>query len=194
MVLAVGIAAILFVGSLGPGTIAGDRQRFSQFGGPGRVPPARVSGQIPVRAPEHGRVPEPFRDLVRVQRGIAEMSRDAAGYLLVLLLVSAMLVLGRDQVLATYRASLGGWRVQARIVGAGMATLVLIASDTFLTGVVYLCTLVGGPSARPFGQPLFFAPSAFSIVQFGLQVGAISLSVLFFGIALAGLVGFSAAA
>ena len=194
MVLAVGIAAILLVGSLSPGTIAGDRQRFSQFGGPGRVPPARVSGQLPVRAPELGRVPAPFRDLVPVQRGIAEMSRDAAGYLLVLLLVSAMLVLGRDQVLATYRASLGGWRVQARIVGAGIATLALIASATFLTGVVFLGTLVGGPSARPFGQPPFLAPSAFSIVQLGLQVGAISLSVLFFGIALAGLVGFSAAA
>lgn len=194
VVLAVGIAAILLVGSLAPGTIAGDRQRITQFGGPGRVPPARVSGPIPLRAPDPGRVPEPFRNLVPVQQGVAEMSRGAAGYLLVLLLVSAMIVLGRDQVLATYRASLGGWRVQARIVGAGVATLALIASATFLTGVVFLGTLVGGPSARSFGPSPLNAPPAFSIVQIGLQVGAISLSVLFFGIALAALVGFSAAA
>ncbi len=194
VVLAVGIAAILLVGSLAPGTIAGDRQRFTQFGGPGRVPPARVSGAIPQRAPDPGRVPEPFRNLVPVQQGVAEISRGAAGYLLMLLLVSAMIVLGRDQVLATYRASLGGWRVQARIVGAGVATLALIASATFLTGVVFLGTLVGGPSARSFGQPPLLGPPAFPLVQIGLQVGAISLSVLLFGIALAALVGFSAAA
>ncbi len=203
VVLAIGIAAILLVGSLSSSTTAGDRQR-SYLGGPGRPPPARASGEIPsgppepgrllpVRPPELGRLPEPFRPLVRVERGVADASRDAAGYLLVLLLVSATIVLGRDQVLATYRASLGGWRVQARILGAGAATLALIASATFLTAVVFLGTLTGGLGPpRPFGPAFPLGPPQFA-VQFGLQAGFVGLSVLLFVVALPTLVGFAAA-
>lgn len=202
VVLAIGVAAILLVGSLSSSTTAGDRQRF-YLGGPGRLPPARASGEIPsgppesgrllpARPPEFGRLPEPFRPLVSVERRVADASRDAAGYLLVLLLVSATIVLGRDQVLATYRASLGGWRAQARILGAGAATLALIASATFLTAVVFLGTLTGGFGApRPFGPALQFGPPL--AVQFGLQAGFVGLSVLLFVVALPTLVGFAAA-
>lgn len=186
VVIAVGIAAILLVGSLAPVSPAGDRVRFFQPA-PGRVAPPRPSGDFP------GRVPEAFRPLVPVERGVADASRDAAGYLLVLLAVSATLVLGRDQVVATYRASLGGWRAQARVLGAGVAALALIASATFLTGVVFLGTLTGGLlGQRAFGPP-GLAPMPPAALQFGLQAGFVALSVLFFLVALPALVGFAAA-
>ncbi len=186
VVLAIGITAILLVGSLSSVSPGAERQR-APFP-PGRQQPARPSGDGVER------VPEAFRPLVPVQRGVANASRDAAGYLLVLLAVSATVVLGHDQVLATYRASLGGWRAQARILAAGVATLALIASATFLTGVVFLGTLTAGFSPpRAFGPPAPAGPPMPFTLQLGLQTGFVALSVLLFVVALPALVGFAAA-
>jgi len=63
-------------------------------------------------------VPIPFRAIVPLQRHVSEAARDAAGYLLVLLGVSAALVLARGPVLGAYRATNGGWRTRCNSVAA----------------------------------------------------------------------------
>ena len=68
-------------------------------------------------------LPAPLQPILPVQRGLTDTARDAAGYLLILLGTSAALVLARDQVVSTYRASLGGWRAQLRVIGSGLAVI-----------------------------------------------------------------------
>ena len=176
LVIAVGIAAILLVGSLSAAGPEGARERFFFVNfGARPVPvgrPANIDGSG---------VPVPLRAVVPFQRGVSDLARDAAGYLLIVIGVAAVLVLGRDQVLGVYRASQGGWRAQLRVVGTGIAVLMVFASAAFLGGVVLLGTVATGFREVPAG------------IQLGLQVGLMTMAVFAAAFLLIGLVGFAAA-
>lgn len=174
VLLAVAIAAIFYVGAITtaaqpPGEI---RPRFFIGDRPPR--PERTFEQV------QGRVPGGFRGVVFVQREVAAGAREAAGFLLMLIGVSGALLLGREQVLATYRASRGGWRAQLRTLGIGGAILALAFSASFLSFVVLFGMLAGAP--RP---PIPFAPIA--------QVGLTAMSVVVVAALLVAVVGFTAA-
>ena len=176
IVLATGFAAILLVGTMAsPAPNEGRPRFYVDFAGRA-APSARPNFEI-----ERG-VPPPFRAMLPFQRGVSDAARDAAGYLLVLLGVAATLVLARDQVLATYHASRGDWRSQVRVVGTGVAVLLLLASAGFLSSVVLLGTIATGFRDVPVG------------IQFGLQMGLMAASVLAALVVVVTLVGFTAAA
>ena len=175
IVIAIAIATVLLVGSMGAS--AGDesarpRLFFANFGGR-VVQPVRTT----VGA---GDVPVPLRAVVPFERGISDTARDAAGYLLVVIAVSAALVLGRDQVLGAYHAARGTWREQLRVFGTGVAVLLLLASASFLGGVVLLGTLANGFREAPAG------------IQFGLQIGLMTMAVFGAVVLVVTLVGFAA--
>jgi len=126
------------------------------------------------------RVAGPFQLIGPLQRGVSDTARDAAGLILVLLLTASTLVLANDQVVAVYRASLGGWRSQARVLAAGLVVLGLAISTAALGWVVFLNFVTGALPDSPFGAPA------------ALQVGLTAFAVLcVFGL-LALLVGFAA--
>jgi hypothetical protein len=174
IVVALAIATILLVGSLAAGAdqSGGPRFFFVNFGN--RVAPARTA----VSASD---LPVPLRAVVPFQRGVSDTARDAAGYLLIVIGVAAVLVLGRAQVLGAYHAARGTWRDQLRILGTGVAVLLLLASATFLGGVVLLGALASGFREAPTG------------IQFGLQVGLMTMAVFAAALLLVTLVGFAAA-
>jgi hypothetical protein len=175
IVVAIAIAMILLVGSMAAGADESGRSRFFFVNFGGRV-------AQPVRAAvDAGKVPVPLRAVVPFQRGVSDTARDAAGYLLVVIGVSAVLVLGRDQVLGAYHAARGSWRDQLRVFGTGVAVLLLLVSATFLGGVVLLGALAAGFRDAPTG------------IQFGLQVGLMTIAVFAAGFLLVTLVGFAAA-
>jgi hypothetical protein len=175
IVVALAIATILLVGSMAAGADETGRSRsffFVNFGN--RVAPARTA----VSASD---LPVPLRPVVPFQRGVSDTARDAAGYLLVVIGVAAVLVLGRAQVLGAYHAARGTWRDQLRVLGTGVAVLLLLASATFLGGVVLLGALASGFREAPTG------------IQFGLQVGLMTMAVFGAALLLVTLVGFAAA-
>ena len=176
LVIAVGIAAILLVGSLSAAGPDGARERFFFVNFAARPVPIGRPANV-----EGAGVPVPLRAVVPFQRGVSELARDAAGYLLVIIGVAAVLVLGRDQVLGVYRASRGGWRTQLRVVGTGVAVLLVFASASFLGGVALLGTITTGFREAPAG------------IQMGLQVGLMTMAVFAAGSLLIALVGFAAA-
>ena len=176
IVIAIAIATLLLVGSLAAGAAdEGGRSRFFFVNFGGRV-------TQPVRtAVGAGDVPVPLRAVVPFQRGVSDTARDAAGYLLVVIGVSAVLVLGRGQVLGAYHAARGTWRDQLRVLGTGVAVLLLLASTTFLGGVVLVGALASGFRNAPTG------------IQLGLQVGLMTMAVFAAALLLVALVGFAAA-
>jgi len=175
LVVAIAIATVLLVGSMAAGADESGRPRFFSVSFGGRVvqPVRTVLGA--------SEVPVPLRAVVPFQRGVSDTARDAAGYLLVVIGVSAVLVLGRDQVLGAYHAARGGWRDQLRVLGTGVAVLLLLASTTFLAGVVLLGALAAGFREAPTG------------IQLGLQVGLMTMAVFAAGFLLVTIVGFAAA-
>ena len=118
LVVAVGLSAILFVGAATTSPSSGlepvSRPRVF-FDPRNSLPPGRTIVDA------QRRVAGPFQLIVPLQRGVSDTARDAAGLILTLLLTASTLVLANDQVVAVYRASLGGWRSQApsAISGAG---------------------------------------------------------------------------
>ena len=177
VVLATLVAAILFAGSLASASSA-DRgaRRPGIFFDPRNSPP-------PIRTlvEEQRGAPIVLQPIVPLQRGLADTARDAAGYLLVLLGTSAALVLAREQVVSSYRASLGGWRTQLRVVGTGLAVIGVGASAGALAWIVFLGSLAT-VRAGPLGVP--------AALQFGLGVFSVVVVVAM----LAGIVGFAAEA
>lgn len=176
IVVAIGIAALLLVGSLataGPEEPGRARFFFVNFAG-------RVAPRVPSADPRN--VPAPLRAVMPLQRGVSDTARDAAGYLLLVIVVSAVFVFGREGVLGAYRAARGGWRAQLRVLGTGLAVLLLLASAAFLASVVLLGSLASGFREAPAG------------IQLGLQVGMMTLAVIAAALVIAGLVGFTAAA
>jgi len=175
IVIALAIATILLVGSMAAGADETGRSRsffFVNFGN--RAAPVRT-------AVAAGDVPLPLRAVVPFQRGVSDTARDAAGYLLVVIGVAAVLVLGRTQVLGAYHAARGTWRDQLRVLGTGVAVLLLLASATFLGGVVLLGALAAGFREAP------------AAIQFGLQVGLMTMAVFVAALLLVTFVGFAAA-
>jgi hypothetical protein len=175
IVIAIAIATVLLVGSMASAADHTGPQRFFFVNFGGRVvQPIRTVGGA-------GEVPVPLRAVVPFQRGVSDTARDAAGYLLVVIGVSAVLVLGREPVLGAYRAARGGWRDQLRVLATGVAVLLLLASATFLGGVVLLGALASGFRAAPAG------------IQLGLQVGLMTMAVFGAAVLVVTLVGFAAA-
>ncbi|HEV2251299.1 MAG TPA: hypothetical protein VGT60_12425 [Candidatus Limnocylindria bacterium] len=175
IVVAIAIATILLVGSMAAGADAAGRTRPFFF--------VNFSGRVtqPIRAAGAGDVPVPLRAVVPLQRGVSNTARDAAGYLLLVIGVSAVLVLGREQVLGAYHAARGTWRDQLRVLGTGLAVLLLLASASFLGGVVLVGGLAAGFREAPTG------------IQFGLQVGLMTMAVFAAALLLVALIGFAAA-
>jgi hypothetical protein len=179
LAIAVGLSAILFVGAVGtartaaPEPVARPRVFFDSSN---NLPP----GLTVVDAQR--RVAGPLQAIVPLQRGISDTARDAAGLFLTLLLTASTLVLANDQVVAVYRASLGGWRSQARVLAAGFIVLGLAISTAGLAWVVYLNFVTGALRDSPLGAPA------------ALQVGMTGFAVLCVFALLALLVGFAATA
>ena len=171
VMLAVGISAILLASSLGAAS-PGRRIFFDARSSP---PPGRTVTEA------QRDLPGALQPIVPLQRGVTDTARDAAGYLLTLLATSAALVLARDQVVSTYRASLGGWRSQLRVLLSGLAVLGIGASAAALSWVVLLGSLATLRSAGLVGVPA------------ALQVGLAAFSVILVVAGIAALVGFAAA-
>ncbi|MDP9265820.1 MAG: hypothetical protein M3O91_06865 [Chloroflexota bacterium] len=175
LVLAVVVAGLLLVGSMAAAR-PGERPRF--YFGRDQLPAGRSLVET------EQRVPAAFRSIVPLQRGVSDTARDAAGFVLVLLGVTGALVLARGPVVAGYRASLGGWRAQLRVLATGLAVLALIASAAFLSFVFVLGGVAGSGGLRAAGlrpQPL-------------LETGLIAITLGIVILAAVALVGFAAAA
>ena len=139
-------------------------------------PPARALTEA------QERVPEGLRTLLPLQRNLADSSRDAAGFLLVVLVTATTLLLAHGPVVSAYRATLGGWRAHLRVFLTGLAVLGLGASGIALAWVVYLGFVTTAARGVPFGVPA------------ALQVGLIAFGVLLVLALLVFAVGFSATA
>ena len=179
LAVAVGLSAILFVGAAvtsrtaAPEAVARPRVFFDSSS---NLPP----GLTVVDAQR--RVAGPLQAIVPLQRGISDTARDAAGLFLTLLLTASTLVLANDQVVAVYRASLGDWRSQARVLAAGFVVIGLAISTAALAWVVYLNFVTGALRDSPLGAPA------------ALQVGMTAFAVLCVFALIALLVGFAATA
>jgi hypothetical protein len=171
VMLAVGISAILIASSLAAAS-PGRRIFFDARSSP---PPARSVTET------QRDLPLALQPIVPVQRGVTDAARDAAGYLLTLLATSAALVLAREQVVTTYRASLGGWRSQLRVLLSGLAVLGIGASAAALAWIVFLGSVATLRSAGLVGVPA------------ALQVGLAAFSVVVVAAGLVAVVGFAAA-
>ena len=172
VMLAVAISAIFLASSLATVASAERRVFFDPRSSP---PPART-----VIETQRG-LPVALQPIVPVQRGLTDTARDGAGYLLTLLATSAALVLARDQVVGTYRASLGGWRSQLRVLLSGLAVIGVGASAAALSWIVFLGSIASLRNAGLVGVPA------------ALQVGLAAFSVVLVLVGLATLVGFAAA-
>jgi hypothetical protein len=179
LAVAVGLSAILFVGAVAtsrtaaPEPVARPRVFFDSSN---NLPPGLTVGDA------QRRVAGPLQAIVPLQRGISDTARDAAGLFLTLLLTASTLVLANDQVVAVYRASLGDWRSQARVLAAGFVVIGLAVSTAALAWVVYLNFVTGALRESPLGAPA------------ALQVGMTAFAVLCVFALLALLVGFAATA
>ncbi|HUG05621.1 MAG TPA: hypothetical protein VMQ78_03695 [Candidatus Limnocylindria bacterium] len=176
---AIGLSAILFVGAAATsptGAVEAPSRPRVFFDQRNTLPAARTI------ADAQRRLPAPLAAMVPLQRGISDGARDAAGLLLTLLLTASTLVLANDHVVAVYRASLGGWRSQARVLAAGFVVLGLAISTAALAWVVYLNFVTSALRETPFGAPA------------ALQVGLTAFAVVCVFALLALLVGFAATA
>jgi len=171
VMLAVGISAILIASSLASAASQGRRIFFDARGS---TPPARTVTEL-------RELPGALQPIVPVQRGLTDTARDAAGYLLILLATSSALVLARDQVVGTYRASFGGWRSQLRVLLSGLAVIGVGASAAALAWIVFLGSVASLRNAGVVGVPA------------ALQVGLAMFSVILVAGGIAAVVGFAAA-
>jgi hypothetical protein len=179
LVVALGLSAILFVGAAvtspasAPEPAARPRVFFDARNSP---PPGRTLPDA------QRRVAGPLQVIVPLQSGVSDVARDAAGLLLTLLLTASTLVLANDHVVSVYRASLGGWRSQARVLAAGFVVLGLAISTAALAWVVFLNFVAGALRDTPFGAP------------FALQIGLTAFAVICVFALFALLIGFAATA
>ena len=179
LAVAVGLSAVLFVGAAATSPdsasepAARPRVFFDQRSA---LPPGRTVVDA------QRRVAGPLQAIVPLQRGISDTARDAAGLLLTLLLTASTLVLANGQVVAVYRASLGDWRTQARVLAAGLVVMGLAISTAALAWVVYLNFVTSALRETPFGAST------------ALQIGLTAFAVMCVFALLALLVGFAATA
>ena len=118
----------------------------------------------------------------RWRQSRSRAARDAAAFLLVVLITASTLLLAHGQVVAAYRATLGGWRTHLRVLLSGLAVLGLGASGGALAWVVYLGFVATAARTAPFGVP--------AALQIGLTVFGVLVVLALIILA----IGFSAAA
>jgi len=179
LVLALGLSAVLYVGTMAAepmsaANVAPARPRVF-FDSRGELPPARTVADVQDRV-------GPFAAIVPLQRNMSDNARDAAGFLLVILVTATTLVVANARVVSAYRASLGGWRTQLRVLLTGVAVLGLGFSATALAWVVYLGYVATNARGAPFGVPV--------ALQLGLAAFGVIVVVMLAILA----VGFSATA
>jgi hypothetical protein len=129
------------------------------------------------------RMPAEVRALLPIQRNVAIAARDAARYVLLLLGIGAVMVFARGQVVAAYRALLGGPAAVARAGLLGLALLAVAASATFLVFVALLGSFAEARGAGTFGIRVGVAQLGVTILSAGLLI-----------VAVVALIGFAAAA
>ena len=182
-VLAIGFSAVLYVGTMATepyATSAATELRparprifFDLRQTPG--PATRTLAEVQERV-------GPLAAVVPLQRGISDSARDAAGFLLLLIITATTLTLAHGRVVAAYRASLGGWRAQLRVLLTGFAVLGLGLSATALAWVVYLGYVATTARGVPFGVPA------------ALQIGLAAFGVILVFLLLVLAIGFAATA
>ncbi|MEX2046054.1 MAG: hypothetical protein WEE03_02750 [Chloroflexota bacterium] len=183
VVLAAVLGLVLFIGAAGARSAGTGAVEPRLFFGDRPPPAARTIAQI------QERLPGAVRPLVPVQRQIALVFSEAAGYLLVLLAVGTALVFARGAVLAAYRVTLGGWRAHLRSLALGGALLAVIGSALFLLFMATLGVVAGPPSPVAVGRGGFaLGPASL------LQVGTTAIGVAIVLIAIVATIGFAAAA
>ena len=180
-VLAIGFSAVLYVGTMatepsspsGAADVRPARPRI--FFDLRQTPPpqARTVADVQQRV-------GPLAPFVPLQRGISDSARDAAGFLLVLIITATTLTLAHGRVVSAYRASLGGWRAQLHVLLTGLAVLGLGLSATALAWVVFLGYVATSARGAPFGVPA------------ALQVGLAAFGVILVFLLLVLAVGFAA--
>jgi len=161
-VIAVAVSALLYVGTLAsePAPDAAASRPRIFFGVQQTLPPStRTLADVPERV-------GPLAAVVPIQRGLSENARDAAGFLLVLIVTATTLTVAHERVVSAYRASLGGWSAQVRVLLTGFAVLGLGVSATALAWVVYLGYVATTARQAPFGVPaaLQLGRAAFGVI------------------------------
>jgi hypothetical protein len=179
-VIAIGFSAVLYVGTMAtePSTAADVRPARPRIFFDLRQAPAPATRTLAEVQERVG----PLAAVVPLQRGITDSARDAAGFLLLLIVTATTLTLAHGRVVSAYRASLGGWRAQVRVLLTGFAVLGLGASATALAWVVYLGYVATSARAVPFGVPA------------ALQIGLAAFGVILVFLLLVLAVGFAATA
>jgi len=183
LVLALGVSALLYVGTVASepdvSTSATAELRPARprvfFDTRNAVPPARAVNDAQERAGA-------LAAIVPFQRSASDTARDAAGFLLVILVTAATLVIAHERVVSAYRASLGGWRTQLRVLLTGFAVLGLGFSATALAWIVYLGYVAANARGAAFGVPA------------ALQVGLAAFGVILVFLLAVLAIGFSATA
>lgn len=176
--LAIAASAILYVGTLAsePATAAERRPARPRifFDLRNTPPPAtRTLADVQQRV-------GPLAAVVPLQRGVSDTARDAAGLLLIIIVTATTLVVAHDRVVSAYRASLGGWRSQVRVLLTGVAALGLGVSASALAWVVFLGYVATSARGAPFGVPA------------ALQIGLAAFGVILVFLLLVLAVGFAA--
>jgi hypothetical protein len=178
LVIALGLSAVLFVGTMAsePSTRVDDpAARPRIFFDLRNTPPpaARSIADVQQRV-------GPFAAIVPLQRNMTDSARDAAGLLLLVIITATTLLVAHERVVSAYRASLGGWRTQLRVLLTGFAVLGLGLSATALAWVVYLGYVATTARGAAFGVPA------------ALQVGMAAFGVILVFLAAVLAIGFSA--
>jgi hypothetical protein len=178
LVLALGLSALLFVGTMAtePATSSADRAPRPRIFFDLRNTPPPVTRSIAEVQERVG----PLAAIVPLQRNMSDSARDAAGFLLILIVTATTLVVAHERVVSAYRASLGGWRTQLRVLLTGFAVLGLGLSATALAWVVFLGYVATTARGAPFGVPA------------ALQVGMAAFGVILVFLVLVLAIGFSA--
>jgi len=176
--LAIGVSAVLYVGTLASeptGTASDPRPARPRifFDLRDTPPPAtRTIADVQQRV-------GPLAAVVPLQRSLSDSARDAAGLLLVLIVTATTLTIANARVVSAYRASLGGWRAQLRVLLTGFAVLGLGISATALAWVVFLGYVATTARGAAFGVP---AALQVGLAAFGVIV-VFLLAVLAIGFA-----------
>lgn len=179
-VLAIGFSAVLYVGTMAtePSTAADARPARPRIFFDLRQAPAPATRTLAEVQERVG----PLAAVVPLQRGITDSARDAAGFLLLLIVTATTLTLAHGRVVSAYRASLGGWRAQLRVLLTGFAVLGLGLSATALAWVVYLGYVATSARGVPFGVPA------------ALQIGLAAFGVILVFLLVVLAIGFAATA
>jgi hypothetical protein len=178
LVVALGLSVVLFVGTLAsePPARADDAAARPRIFFDLRSTPPPATRSIAEVQQRVG----PFAAIVPLQRNMTDSAREAAGFLLMLIVTATTLLVAHERVVSAYRASLGGWRTQVRVLLTGFAVLGLGLSATALAWVVFLGYVATTARGAPFGVPA------------ALQIGMAAFGVILVFLVAVLAIGFSA--